>query len=54
MLTAVQLDDQFISRGTKVCNVIADGMLWAEVNLTHAMRSQVGMMLALLRRQITA
>src|ERR671911_443915 len=41
MLTAIQLNDEFFAWSTKVKNVISNGMLISEVNISHAVRPQM-------------
>gem|GEM_PF-4484403 len=54
MLTAIQLNDKFSARSTKVGDVVADGVLWAEVDIAHAMRAQMGMEFAFVRSHVAA
>jgi hypothetical protein len=41
MVTAIQFNDEFFARRTEVYDVVANGMLIAEMNISHVMRSQV-------------
>jgi len=37
MLTAIQFDDEFLTRSTKVNNIVSNSMLITKVNITHLM-----------------
>jgi hypothetical protein len=54
MLTAIQFDNELSARRTEIGDVIAYGMLWAEVNIARAVGTQMRMEFAFMWRHISA